>query len=451
MTVSKDIISSKGTQIKEDDYKKAFDFTITISYADGTPIDGFYWFRTYDIKSGELVGEEEKELDSNGKTTFQLKGGQSVTVYGLPVGAKYTYSVHEADQLGWDPEVKVDGGDIIESGEYSGSIVQDSDGIEGGELSFINVKQPPAPVNASLNAEKRMQGDSFTMSGGEFSFRITPDEGNPEGDPIDARTVYNDEKGAIVLFDNEQYAEQGVYNYTVEELSGDPVPGVTYDSKVYKVTVTVTEDFADEGVLDGYYGQLKADVSVSSGGLIVDDGIVFTNTFTEDPVNGYLTVSKQVDNAGGKDSTPFTFTINLTPPAGKTFGASIPAVHADKDGKGTEETVAVTANGDGSYSATFTLKHNETMTFTDLPDGTVYSVTEAPCEGYELKSSSNTSNSVVAGETVHTGFVNELLIELPDLGGIGTTPYYMGGALLILAAAVYLTVKHHKKHSVEEI
>ena len=50
-------------------------------------------------------------------------------------------------------------------------------------------------------------------------------------------------------------------------------------------------------------------------------------------------------------------------------------------------TLLLTPNGDGSYSGTITLKHGESITIQDIPEGTLYEITEqeANQDGYETR------------------------------------------------------------------
>lgn len=93
LTISKTVTGAMG------DRDKPFGFEITVTQ-DGTPVTG-----TFPISNGKPI-----TLDGQGKGTFQLKHGESITIYGLPVGASYTISEPDAGEDGYTTKVTVDNG-----------------------------------------------------------------------------------------------------------------------------------------------------------------------------------------------------------------------------------------------------------------------------------------------------------------------------------------------------
>lgn len=89
LTISKTVTGAMG------DRDKPFGFQITVTQ-DGTPVTGTF------PTSGETI------TLPNG--TFQLKHGESITIYGLPVGASYTISEPNAGEDGYTTKVTVDNG-----------------------------------------------------------------------------------------------------------------------------------------------------------------------------------------------------------------------------------------------------------------------------------------------------------------------------------------------------
>ena len=78
-------------------------------------------------------------------------------------------------------------------------------------------------------------------------------------------------------FDAITYTEAGTYSYTVKETKGD-AEGVTYDSTIYNITVTVTDDGS---------GKLKAEVTGAD-----PTALNFTNSYAQQP--GRLIITKTV-------------------------------------------------------------------------------------------------------------------------------------------------------------
>lgn len=83
LTLAKTVSGNIGDKGKE------FEFEITLSNSDGTPIANANFECTGDVNT--------LKTDVNGKATVTLKHGQSITVIGLPTDAKYTISEKDAD------------------------------------------------------------------------------------------------------------------------------------------------------------------------------------------------------------------------------------------------------------------------------------------------------------------------------------------------------------------
>ena len=112
-----------------------------------------------------------------------------------------------------------------------------------------------------------------------------------------------------------------------------------------------------------------------------------TNTFWEGV--GDLTVSKTV--AGGADPYDATFTFNVQLTGEKIHGAQAFGGVVFQDG-----------------AATFKLKHGESRTFTEIPAGTTYTVTETPDSRYTT-SSSGEEGTIESDQTAQAMFTNTVI------------------------------------------
>ncbi len=112
LKVAKTVTGSMG------DRDKPFDFAIEMKGPDGDPLTGSYPC-TVD------GGNEPLIFDENGKVTFQLKHGQTMTIYGLPAGSTYTISEPNAQEDGYTTEVTV-GNETDTANEANGSLVADA-------------------------------------------------------------------------------------------------------------------------------------------------------------------------------------------------------------------------------------------------------------------------------------------------------------------------------------
>ena len=164
---------------------------------------------------------------------------------------------------------EVNGGKTIDGVRYSGTTyhvnttVSDTGNgafavkhelVEEGSATFTNTYET-TPADVTITAHKELLG--ATLTDGQFAFQLT-------GMGSDLRAT-NDAKGNVA-FPHLLFTEPGTYTYELRELN-DGQEGVTYDERVYVVTVTVTDD----GL-----GHLSAEVSMDAA----DGALTFTNTYT---------------------------------------------------------------------------------------------------------------------------------------------------------------------------
>ena len=126
--------------------------------------------------------------------------------------------------------------------------------VEEGPATFTNAYET-TPADVTITAHKELLG--ATLTDGQFAFQLT-------GMGSDLRAT-NDAQGNVA-FPHLLLIEPGTYTYELRELN-DGQEGVTYDERVYVVTVTVTDD----GL-----GHLSAEVSMDAA----DGALAFTNTYT---------------------------------------------------------------------------------------------------------------------------------------------------------------------------
>lgn len=162
------------------------------------------------------------------------------------------------------------------------------------------------------------------------------------------------------------YSYVGDYWYELKETAGNTA-GVTYDDKSYYLHVQVLNNDDLSGLIR--LVTLHDSAPNSNGTPSTDnknDGI--TNTYS----NGSLSVKKEVKGNMGDKHQTYTATV--------VFESTLPV---KSEIKYTDETVKTlvfdtTANASGKYTATatLTLSKDETVTFTNIPYGVTYTVTE---------------------------------------------------------------------------
>ena len=308
-----------------------------------------YTFTVYlDADINKSFGDVEFK---NGVATVTIKGGESKTISGLPVGVHYT--VVEETPAGmtasWTGNTGTGpAGSIKASGET---------------VQFINRRK-----TGELEVTKAVVGGSDTD---KFNFTVTFSHVLKSTEANKLITITKADKNDATVTGYPVYTiNSDTYNFELkngEKLTMTGLPaGVTY---------TVTETEADQ---NGF-------VTTSGGdtGTIGADS-VHTARFTNTKAPGGLVVSKRVVSALDRDHTG-TYEIIVT-----LDNASITGTYGDA-------TFEVKGEGDEARSvATLNLKDGDVKIITGLPDGTHYTVTEDLPDGM-----TNNIGSGIVGDIEH--------------------------------------------------
>ena len=135
------------------------------------------------------------------------------------------------------------------------------------------------------------------------------------------------------------------------------------------------------------------------------EAVTGTPESNEEPVyqftnvaDGAVTLTKKVSGSRGDTSKAFTFTFTLTSGLPSAAPAdAYPYTITRQDG--TQET-GVIRSGE-----TFTLRHNESITISELPGNAAYQFTESDNAGYQV-SSTGAFGTVLPGSTISASFEN---------------------------------------------
>lgn len=212
-----------------------------------------------DLAAGEF---EFVLLDAEGKTVRTAKNDAngSVTFDAIEYSAPgaYTYTIAEvggnAGGVAYDGsrhEVKVTVTD-----NRAGGLSADVEYVDA--PTFVNTYKAQ-PVDVGIVAKKVLNGTNLTK--GQFTFAL---KGTVNDEPVEL-TAANDADGNVV-FPHLEFASAGTYTFTVSEVAGDEAR-VTYDKRVFTVTVEVTDDGS---------GKLSATVANDAP----EGAMVFVNTYT---------------------------------------------------------------------------------------------------------------------------------------------------------------------------
>ena len=126
--------------------------------------------------------------------------------------------------------------------------------VEEGPATFTNAYET-TPADVTITAHKELLG--ATLTDGQFAFQLT-------GMGSDLRAT-NDAQGNVA-FPHLLLTEPGTYTYELRELN-DGQEGVTYDERVFALTVTVVDDG---------FGHLSATVTTDAP----EGSLAFENTYT---------------------------------------------------------------------------------------------------------------------------------------------------------------------------
>ena len=234
-----------------------------------------------------LTGRELKEnefafdlIDPNGKvvdTAKNAKDGKiSFKELTFKTAGTYTYTIKEqAGTLGgvkYDTKVVKATVTVTDDGQGQ---LHTTVAYENNQNTFTNTYSADK-ATATLSAKKLLEGRN--LKEGEFEFELT-------GTDDQVRQTKTNAQDGSVTFDTLEYTKVGTYHYTITE-KDTKLGGVTYDKKVIKATVTVTDD-----------GQGRLVTKV----VYEKDDQTFKNTYSVAKTNAQLSVKKALTGRALKD------------------------------------------------------------------------------------------------------------------------------------------------------
>ena len=153
LTVSKTV---SGDQKPGDDSLR-FEFTLNLRDESGKPLEGTYSYHVNDVEGIDKIGDNEKIF---------LHHNERITIYGLPVGTKFT--VTEAAVDGW-----------MIQGPFSGEIGKGSTA----EVSFVNKRTESPPVTPDPPSEPDDPGGNDPGTKPPDKPTVTPPPVDPPEQP----------------------------------------------------------------------------------------------------------------------------------------------------------------------------------------------------------------------------------------------------------------------------
>ena len=303
---------------------------------------------------------------SGGEATLSLKHNQTITLTGLPVGTTWTVcegTLTNAER--WDTKYKVNNVDVASaSGNISAANEVDSVDI----TNTYDYAATPTKAEATIKVSKQYGAQTY---GEPVQFTITGIDGTATPNPSSLSITGANSNQFKLTFNT-----AGTYTYTVSEVKGG-VNGMTYAETVYTVTFNVargTGSDCNKLVATPTYTVVEKPGDASKTYLYTDTtGLLFTNTYkpgsSEEQDKGSLSIKKTLvkpDNVTTGLPENYEIKITLSHYDGISSSSQI----------GSSEPQSVILTFDANGIATYHIQAGETLTLSDLPVGTQWTVTE---------------------------------------------------------------------------
>ena len=222
----------------------------------------------------------------------------------------------------------------------------------------------------------------------------------------------------------------GAYTYEITEaVPATKTAGTNYNSTPVYLVVTIlrNEDSSKHYVAAIHY-------ETATGAK--------TGTITNSYNAGQLSVTKQIEGNMADMDKKFEFTVVFTPATGTAFDTSVQIAN---DAATTNRTYTSNKNADGTYTIEFELGDNETATFTNIPVGTTYTITE-DADGYTSAHTKAADGSITGGDRDEDEWTNTLNKPVDTGITLDSLPFVL--ILAVCAGAVVLFVIK-RRNSVE--
>ena len=334
LAISKSLVVPEGYN-GADFANDTFTFTIEIDKAEGQEFPA----EVRDVNNKPVGDAFTIAFDNNGKATHSLKDGETLYIRGLSAG--WNYTVSEQPTTGFDQVAPA------ENVDSTGTIIAGAQAT----AEFTNAYRPSGTLDGShsLNVHKVLTGRGWTDNDA-FRFVLSPTDNAPmpldeNGKPNGVLTLTKQDLAdggyAAGAFGNITYTKPGTYVYEIsEDQTLGAEAGMSLSQARYRVVVTVTEEFAEQGDNSIHQGILNvSSVMVQTkdddgASVQSDDGVdaaTFTNEFVAQEAKWTPSVKKvYTDNSGANPLEDGMFNFRIEPVKGSPMPATpIGAVNAD--------------------------------------------------------------------------------------------------------------------------
>lgn len=391
--------------IRQDSDRLLSDVTVTLLDKKGktvTSVDGKPCATLTDKNGRYEIGSIP--AGSGYKLRFTPKTG--ITWHGHHTTVKNAKDASEATDSDSDEEDDADGNmiagviplkDFPALNKMTAAIYEDLNEDHG----IYGMVMPTVPV--AVKAVKVLNGrpNGAWTEKDKYVADITPLNNAPKS-AVPSSIAFTDNKTQTVRINTGAFTQEGTYQYEVKERKGDNA-GVTYDDRVWILTVTVTDD------LNTFDRHVTANVSNNG---IQSDTVQFTNTYAPKDTQARIVASKLFTNADQSATkiTDFQFDLYAND---KATGTPIQTVNASADGKVEFSPLLFTKaklNGKDKDTFSYSVRERNTGAAGVKYDDhyAVWTVTVTDDNSGQLKASLiNPAISMKNGKTIDNGqFVN---------------------------------------------
>lgn len=280
-------------------------------------------------------------------------------------------------------------------------------------------------------------GTSDTKKASEVAGQGIPETitvGNVKFDEGEATSAGTKKEVSITPPEASAYPSAGYYFYKFQEVEGDSA-GVTYNTNPYYIRVAVA-----------YNSNSKA-LEISNITMFNENMEKVTGIENEYSA-GKLTIQKIVTGNMANSDDTFEVTVKFTPKNGKKLKSTIAGSTSDAS----LGDVKITGD-ENEKTATFKVKAETKVLFTNIPADVTYTVEETKADGYDdpvykTNQKENVNNGTIVGGSTDEVIITNNKGTTIDTGVfMNNLPYLL---VLLFAAACGVGFVVSKKHGVKE-
>lgn len=381
LEISKKLVNTTPAQVGETfDFKITLDFSTADVYTNGAP-----WMNDAYLLSKVSSSEALQWIKINDKyaALFTVDAGETITIEGLAQGTTYTVEevLTKAEREWFTVTSKVD--DAAEKDSHTAQ----SFIAEKNSVLFTNSVVTCDVALSKLAVSKSLINTTPARVGETFNFKVTLDFSTADV-YTNAVPWMNDEYLMEFVNSTEDLIwteENGKYTatFTVDADETVTIEGLAHGTTYTLEEVMTEEDWQWFNVTSKVGNQTTQETNATEGTVGELNAILFTNSvITGELKRGRLDVTKRLLNTTpAQVGDTFKFKITVDFASADIYTQGIPWVTDEYllDFIRTTEVLEWT-EVDGKFSAIFTVKADETVTFNGLACGAAYTIEEVLTE-----------------------------------------------------------------------